>query len=159
MADGGADEDETRSIVTELDYSKKDATRHIVAAKNGGDTLRQKLLRNLESVKKNKPLLKSEVGSYLSATQSRYSKMSARTSQAPNKNDGRLARIEEGEDGEAATLCCEACAKFIVNEDDLAMNEEISKQAAEEANIKKAYAEFRNVRGMAPVDWKVTPDH
>ena len=126
MADGGADEDETRSIVTELDYSKKDATRHIVATKNGGDTLRQKLLRNLESVKKNKPLLKSEVGSYLSATQSRYSKMSARTSQAPNKNDGRLARIEEGEDGEAATLCCEACAKFIVNEDDLAMNEEIS---------------------------------
>lgn len=158
----GADEDEARSVVTELDYSKKDATRHIVANRSGskGDSLRQKLLRNLESVKKNKPLLKSEnSGSQLSA-QSRYSKVSARISKAGrNQNDGRLTRIEEADDGEAANMRCEACAKDVVNEEDMSMNEEITKQAPEEANIKKAYAEFRNVKGLAPVDWAANPDH
>ena len=58
-------EDESRSLHAELDYTRKDATRHIVTAISGTqeDRLRMKLLRNLEGVRKNKPILKSEVGS------------------------------------------------------------------------------------------------
>ena len=71
-------EDEMRSVHAELDYSRKDATRHIVQ-KNPA-SLRQKLLRNLEGVRKNKAILKSEISS-LHSIRSRVSKVSGRASQ------------------------------------------------------------------------------
>jgi len=54
-------EDETRSLHAELDYTRKDATRHIVTSISGTREvlLREKLLRNLEGVRKNKPILRS----------------------------------------------------------------------------------------------------
>lgn len=119
-----------RSIHTEMDYSKKDATRHIVANKGAGskgDSLRQKLLRNLESVRKNKPLLKSETGGSHLSVKSKYSKLSARMSQAcgnTNMNDGRLTRIDE--DGNETIAKCEACAKEVTADEDLAMNQDIT---------------------------------
>ena len=60
-----------------------------------------KLLRNLECVRKNKPLIRSEVGSFKSI-KSRMSNISARASQAPNAglNNGRLSKIDEAADGE-----------------------------------------------------------
>ena len=72
-------EDEVRSLHAEIDYSKKDATRHIVQANLSSDVLRKKLLRNLEGVRKNKPILNSEAGSVKSVL-SRISKASARAS-------------------------------------------------------------------------------
>ena len=74
-----AQDDEIRSLHAEIDYTKKDATRHIVQAKPTGDRLRQKLLRNLEGIRKGKPILSSEAGSFKS-TMSRISKASARPS-------------------------------------------------------------------------------
>ena len=71
--------DETRSLVAELDYTKKDATRHIMTnTGTSGDKLRQKLLRNLEGVRKNKPILKSEASVGKSSIRSRMSNISAR---------------------------------------------------------------------------------
>jgi len=93
--------DETRSLVAELDYSKKDATRHIVTSTGtSGDKLRQKLLRNLEGVRKNKPILKSEA-SVARSIRSRQSNISARQSQALSPRNalvdaaGRLSKIDE----------------------------------------------------------------
>lgn len=74
-----------RSLHAEIDYSKKDATRHIVQPASS-DTLRKKLLRNLEGVRKNKPILNSEAGSVKSVF-SRISKASARTSQVGQDNN------------------------------------------------------------------------
>ena len=56
---------ETRSLHAELDYTKKDAVRHIVksSGQQCGESLRLKLLRNLDAVKKNKPLAQSEIRS------------------------------------------------------------------------------------------------
>ena len=67
-----------------------------------------KLLRNLESVRKNKPLAQSEIRSTLQSLKSRASNLSARGviskaggAAATSLNDGRLTRIEE-QSGEAA---------------------------------------------------------
>lgn len=56
-------DDEVRSVHAEIDYTKKNATRHIVTGQLSGDKLRSKLLRNLEGVRKNKPILNSDAGS------------------------------------------------------------------------------------------------
>ena len=77
------DDDECRSLAAEIDYSRKDATRHIVQRLGGAggkdSQLRQRLLRNLENVRKNKPLLKSEVGT-VNTMRSRVTNASARAS-------------------------------------------------------------------------------
>ena len=95
----------------EIDYTRKDATRHIVQGSASKDpkTLRMKLLRNLDSVRKNKPLIKSEVGS-IKSIKSRTSNISARASQAqaPEQNAGRLSKIDEAADGEK-DIRCECC--------------------------------------------------
>jgi len=69
------DDMECRSLHAELDYSKKDAVRHIVKpmANGSSDTLRQKLLKNLDCVKKNKPLAQSEIRSNIQSIRSRFS--------------------------------------------------------------------------------------
>ena len=131
----------------EIDYSKKDATRHIVTPSQGSNTasLRQKLLRNLEGVRKNKPILKSDIGSKISI-RSHKSNLSGRASlTSPTKNDGRLSKIEEAE-GEPR--CCDACKNEIVEEEDLAMCEDISKNIANEEHVKTAYNEFRRRKDL-----------
>jgi len=75
-------DDETRSLTAEIDYSKKDASRFIVQTNK---LLRAKLLQNLEGVKKNKPLLQSEIGS-VKTLRSRTSNVSARASQPGHAN-------------------------------------------------------------------------
>ena len=101
-------EDEMRSVHAELDYSRKDATRHIVQ-KNPA-SLRQKLLRNLEGVRKNKAILKSEISS-LHSIRSRVSKVSGRLSQTQGAlQQPVLAQIQEGADGDCANRCCEVYA-------------------------------------------------
>ena len=128
------DEDETRSLCAEIDYTKKDATRHIVSTQGqgSGDKLRQKLLRNLEGVRKNKPILKSEA-SVIKSIRSRASNVTARQSQAAQiaatLDAGRLSKISEidGENKDG-TQKCEACTNCIAEDDDIAMCDEISKQ-------------------------------
>ena len=74
---------EQRSLHAEIDYSRKDATRHIVQSLEGSVTkkqrLRQKILRNLEGVRKDRAILPSELGSVRSI-RSRFSNISARQS-------------------------------------------------------------------------------
>lgn len=136
--------DEQRSLHAEIDYSRKDATRHIVTPSQGSNTssLRQKLLRNLEGVRKNKPILRSEMGS-IKSIQSRQSNLSGRASMAnvsPMNNEGRLSKIEEAE-GEPRK--CDTCQNEITEEEDLAMCEDISRNIAGEEHVKVAYNEFR----------------
>jgi hypothetical protein len=126
---GSGNEDETRSLHAEHDYTRKDATRHIVTATAGtrDDRLRMKLLRNLEGVRKNKPICKSEVGS-VQSMRSRFSKASAKNSQTPGgANDGRLTRIEENDGENHSGAHCEACNRENITEEDQLMNEDISK--------------------------------
>jgi len=142
-----------RSLHAELDYSKKDATRHIVQNNLCSDTLRKKLLRNLEGVRKNKPILNSEVGS-IRSIMSRMSKTSARASQAPDAYgaaQGRLSKIEEQEIENMGPYKCECCQKDVEEEADIGMAQEISKQLACEDNLKKAYNDFRIRKGLDPV--------
>ena len=153
----------------ELDYSKKDAVRHIV--KGGGtlgqDTLRLRLLRNLEGVRKNKPIAQSEVGSKILSLRSRASNVSARGSVAhaghrgvTSLNDGRLTKIDEispNVTGKAiSNFCCEACPNNseAISEDDLVINEDVSKTMMEEENLQTAYNEFRNRKGLSMIDFK-----
>ena len=75
-------EDEKRSIHTELDYSKKDATRHIVQGKSNPAKLRLKLLRNLEGVRKNIAIEASQATTSLYSMRSRMTNATARASQA-----------------------------------------------------------------------------
>ena len=154
--------DETRSLVAELDYTKKDATRHIVTnTGTSGDKLRQRLLRNLEGVRKNKPILKSEASVGKSSIRSRMSNMSARQSQAQSPRNiinaslidaaGRLSKIEEQQDGEIGK--CQACLKEILEEEDMAMCDEISRNLVNEIEMKVAYNDFRRKRDLEPIDF------
>ena len=139
--EGGADiMDEQRSIHAELDYTKKDASRHIVSEHKvnslGRLNLRERLLRNLEGVRKNKPILRSDLPSNRShrSNISRVSKVSksvvkdggAALTQpdetAEDANNGRLTRIDED-----APTCCEVTGKEL-DDEDLGMCEDISKQ-------------------------------
>lgn len=154
-------DDETRSLHAELDYTRKDATRHIVTNTTGTREvlLREKLLRNLEGVRKNKPILKSEIGS-IKSIRSRASNASARNAQAPiDTNDGRLTSIEENDGENLNERNCEACRKQIVNQEDYTLNEDISKQILEEENVKNAYIDYRNKKGMTAIDFKATINH
>ena len=120
-----------------------------------------KLLRNLEGVRKNKPILKSEVGS-LQSIRSRLSRASAKNShtQTPSgTNDGRLTRIEEIDGENPRGAHCEACNRENITEEDQVMNQDISKQISEEDNIKTAYNEFRNKKGLKPIDFTATPNY
>ena len=76
------DEDECRSIRTELDYTKKDASRHIVKDKMNPAKLRQRLLRNLEGVRKNVAIQPSMASSSMNSIRSRLTNVTARASQA-----------------------------------------------------------------------------
>ena len=73
-------EDEKRSIHTEMDYSKKDATRHIVQGKQNPAKLRLKLLRNLEGVRKNIAIEASKATTSLYSMRSRMTNSTARAS-------------------------------------------------------------------------------
>ena len=144
-------------MVAELDYTKKDATRHIVTnTGTSGDKLRQKLLRNLEGVRKNKPILKSEA-SVAKSIRSRMSNMSARQSQAQSPRNalidaaGRLSKIDE-QDAEMVSKC-QACCKEIVEEEDMAMCDEISKNLCNEEGMKVAYNDFRRKKDLEPIDF------
>jgi hypothetical protein len=68
------DEDEKRSVKAEIDYTFKDAARHIVADKNKKNYLRDRIMKNLDSIKNGKVLSER---SYKS-TQSRFTDKSAR---------------------------------------------------------------------------------
>ena len=81
-AAAAVDEDECRSIRTELDYTKKDASRHIVKDKMNPATLRQRLLRNLEGVRKNIAIQPSMASSSMNSIRSRLTNVTARASQA-----------------------------------------------------------------------------
>ena len=139
--EGGNDiMDEQRSIHAELDYTKKDATRHIVAEGIGNSqkkaTLRERLMRHLEGVRKNKPILRSDYASNRShrsnvSRKSQTSRVStAAAAQAAvnpedeaagENNDGRLTRIEEAE----ATYC--EVKGTQLDEEDLALCDDIAK--------------------------------
>ena len=136
------DEDECRSVHTELDYKRKDASRHIVQGKSNPVSLRQRLLRNLEGVRKNKPILKSEVGSVHS--------MRSRMSTISTRQQNQLAKIDE-----ADRENCEICSNEIAEEEDAMLNEEINRSLIEEENVKTAYNEFRKKRGLAAIDFTV----
>ena len=98
--------------------------------------MRQRLLRNLEGVRRNKPILKSEISSIRSrlTAVSTYKKQDGRGGQSP----AALARIDEGN-----YECCEICSNEIADEEDLALNEEINRNLSEEENVKNAYNAFR----------------
>lgn len=130
---------------TEIDYTRKDATRHIVQGKSNPASLRQKLLRNLEGVRKNKPILQSEV----SSLRSRVSRTTRATRTQAQNEDAGLAKIDE-------TVClasCEVCQKDITDEEDLALNDEINQGLQDEDNVKNAYNAFRKKRGLQAVDF------
>ena len=113
------DEDEQRSVIGEHDYTRKDATRHIVQGKANPSKLRMKLLRNLEGVRKNQAIAKSEISS-MHSIRSRVSKASTRVSVAPS-----LAKVDEADQENAKVGCCEV-TKQIIEEEDMAINEDIS---------------------------------
>ena len=56
---GYVEGEEQRSIRAEQDYRKKDAVRHIVTEQGSDNPRLMRLLRNMESVRKGKPLVKS----------------------------------------------------------------------------------------------------
>ena len=145
-ATGGDLDDEQRSVHAEIDYKTKTATRHIVQKSNPA-SLRQKLLRNLEGVRKNKPILKSEISSMQQSIRSRLTNVSARKNAAGN-GEQPLAKIDE-----ACLGSCEICCREIADEEDMALNEEISQNLVEEDNVKNAYNAFRKKRGLAPIDF------
>ena len=102
-----------------------------------------KLLRNLDGVRKNRPLAKSEIGSTMASLKSRASNFSARSSAVAagragplvsSLHDGRLSKIDEttGEAGKAGF--CEACPNKDkeISEDDMTVNEDISKSVIED---------------------------
>ena len=125
-----------RSLHAELDYTKKDATRHIVQAQSN-ETLRKKLLRNLEGVRKNKPILNSDAGSIRSVL-SKISKHSARASQAgkaADLNGGRLSKIEEQEIEQLGAFKCEVTGVDVEDEADISMAQDVSKQLCVEENL------------------------
>ena len=103
------------------------------------------MLRNLEGVRRNKPILKSEV----SSIRSRLTAVSTCKKQnVGGDKSATLAQIEEG-----SYECCEICSNEIVDDEDLALNEEINRNLYEEENVKASYNEFRTKRGLAPIDF------
>lgn len=100
-------------------------------------------------MRKNKPILKSEMSS-VHSLRSRISTVSAR--HQPQLVDGRLSKIDEAEREN-----CEICSNEIADEEDLALNEEINRTLAEEANVKTAYNEFRKKRGLTAIDFSARP--
>ena len=98
-----------------------------------------KLLRNLEGVRKNRPLAKSEVGSTIASLKSRASNYSARVSTthagpvATSMNNGRLSKIDESP-GDGKYGYCEVCPnnEKEITEEDSVVNEEISKSVVED---------------------------
>ena len=114
-----------------------------------------RLLRNLESVRKNKPLAQSEIRSTIQSLKSRASNMSARSglkgpAAASSLIDGtRLAKIEESPGENSALLlqnegenmaCCECCQKrenkvVFISEEDMVICQDVSKPVAEDENL------------------------
>ena len=97
-----------RTVHTELDYTKKDATRHIVLEKDS-DTLRARVLRNLECVRAGKQILNSEkslLAQSIASTNARLDRARAR-------------KDMEGIEEEVELLAqCEVCETVIDNEID-----------------------------------------
>ena len=100
----------------------------------------------------------------MASLKSRASNFSARTSVVAagragplvsSLHDGRLSKIDEttGEAGKAGF--CEACPNKDkeISEDDMTVNEDISKSVIEDQNLKSAYNEFRNRKGLSIVDF------
>lgn len=91
-------------------------------------------MRNLEGVRKNKPILNSEAGSYTSVI-SRISKASARKPGDIGANNGRLSRIEELEFESQGPYRCENCQNEVDDEEDITMALNISKNLRSEKNL------------------------
>ena len=84
--------DDTRSLAAELDYTKKDASRHIVQAEatNRQQRLRERLLKNLDGIRLgNAAIAKSAIGStrqsYISGRSMRSRRTSAGAENAPDR--------------------------------------------------------------------------
>ena len=146
------DDWETRSVRQELDYSKKDTAREIVAqmSENQRLRLRERILRD------------KQLGNRIGSSHSKQSAgsvhksigLKSRYSQASNKSrqqamvstakdqDGRLTRIDE--DGEAA-------------DGEGADVEKSKKQQYDEA-LMKAFNEIRAEKGLDPIDFNEDND-
>ena len=77
---------------------------------------------------------------------SRMSTISARNQN--QQADGRLSKIDE-----ADRVNCEICSNEIAEEEDYVLNEEINRSLAQEENVRTAYNEFRQKRGLAAIDF------
>jgi len=115
------DEDETRSVKAEIDYKLKDAARHIVANQNSKRQLREKVLKNIDSVVKPGKHLSEKS---LQSLQSRISNISKRTSAQPIVPA--LAAIEEDAQGEKEQPACEVCRAKFDDKQDMELNQRIN---------------------------------
>lgn len=77
---------------------------------------------------------------------------------SPNR-EGRLSKIEEADAENGGPHQCEVCRNDIVEEEDEAMCEEISRLLIEEPNVVNSYNEFRNRKGLSQVDAGEVKNH
>lgn len=111
-----------RDVTTEIDYSKKTASRHIVSQKNDDKSkLRARLLRNLDCVRAGKQILASEkslVSQSIASTNARLDRARAKRSM--------VFEMDQVLEEEEKVLACEVCETVIDNEFDQGLNEKIS---------------------------------
>jgi len=139
----------TRNMATEIDYSKKDASRHIVVETHDDkNSLRARVLRNLECVRAGKQILASEkslISQSIASTNARLYRARAKKAQADD-----LDQVAEEEDWVPQ---CEVCETEIDNQYDLGLCDKISMQIASEQNLQIAYNQYRVEKGLEPVNW------
>ena len=112
-------------------------------------------MRNLEGVRKNKPILNSEAGS-IKSMMSRISK--ATTTRASQPAQGQLTKIEEQELENQGAFKCEVTGKDVEDEADISMALETSKILHTEDNLQKAYNDYRFKNNLDYIDFK-DPKH
>lgn len=135
-----------RSVKGEIDYSKKEGARSIVAQPQTGDnSLRAKILRNLECVRQGKNILPSEksmMAQSIASTNARLQRARA------NKVNMALPGVEE-----EPLACCDV-TETPLDEECIAINERISSQINYEPRLQLAYNSYRVNKGLDPINFE-----